>query len=157
MKKKAQYIGEILIDKGLITKAQLEEVIQEQLRNKKFIGMMLVQRGLISERELIASLAEQFGIDHVSLKKEDVDWDLALKFSASLVTDHKCLPVRADKETVTLAITNPLDVWVLDKAEKEAAPRKLKVVLTTLSDMDEMIKEYRRASIQKMMTKWKQD
>lgn len=157
MKKKAQYIGEILISKGFITKAQLEEVIQEQLRNKKFIGMMLVQRGLISEGDLTESLAEQFGIEHVRLKKEDVDWDLTLKFSASLITDHKCLPINADQETVTLAITNPLDVWVLDKAEKEAVPRKVKIVLATLSDMDEMIKEYRRFSIQKMMKKWKQD
>lgn len=157
MKKKAQYIGEILISKGLITKAQLDDAIQEQLHNKRFIGMMLVQRGLISEGDLVESLAEQFGVSHVRLKKEDVDWDLTLKFSASVITDHKCLPLSADKETVTLAITNPLDVWALDKAEKEAAPRKLKIVLTTLSDMDEMIKEYRRVSIQKMMKKWEQD
>jgi len=157
MRKKGKYIGEILVSKGLITDEQLQMVIQEQLKNKKFIGAMCVEKGMISEHDLLTTLAEQFDIEYVSLKDEEIDWEIASGFSASLITDHKCLPLRADEETVILAITNPLDVWVLDTAEKEAAPRKIKVVLAKTSDMDEAIKEYRRYSIKRMMNKWRKD
>ena len=157
MKKKGKYLGEILVEKGLISEDDLRMAIQEQLTNKKFIGMMLIEKGLISEGDLLTALAEQFNIEPICLKEEEIDWEVAIGFASALITEHKCLPISADKNTITLAITNPLDVWLLDKAEAEASPRKVKVVLATPSDMDEAIKEYRRRSIQKMMKKWKKD
>ena len=157
MKKKGKYLGEMLIDKGLISEDQLQTMIQDQMRNKKFLGQMFVDKGIISERQLFETIAEQFDMEFVLLKNEEIDWDVAIGFSTSMITDHKCLPLRVDGECVRLAITNPLDVWVLDNAEKEAAPRKVKIVLTTISEMDGAIKEYHRYSIRKMMNKWKKD
>jgi len=157
MKKKGKYLGEMLIKKGLVTEDQLQEMIQEQLHNKKFIGEMFVEKGIINEDDLFATIAEQFGIEYVPLKKEEIDWDVAVGFSSSMITDHKCLPLRADEENVIVAITNPLDVWVLDTVEKEAAPRKVKVVLVSKSDMDAAIKEYHKYSMRKMMNKWRKD
>ncbi len=157
MKKKGKYLGEMLIGKGLITEDQLQSMIQEQLKNKKFLGEMLVENGLISEDDLFMTIAEQFDIDFVQLADEEIDWDVSIGFSSSMITEHSCLPLRADEDTVVLAITNPLDVWVLETAEKEAAPHSIKVVLVKKSDMDEAIKEYHKHSIRKMMNKWKKD
>jgi len=157
MKKKGKYLGEMLVNKGLVSDDQLQAIIQEQLKNKKFLGEMLVEKGIIDEKDLFETIAEQYNINFVSLKDEQIDWETAIGFSSSMITEHKCLPLRADEETVTLAITNPLDVWVLDSAEKEVAPRKVKVVLVTTSDMDGAIKEYHRQSIRTMMNKWKKD
>lgn len=157
MKKKGKYLGEILVNKGYISENDLQAVIQEQMRNKKFIGTMLVEKGLITEDHLLEALAEQFGIGSVRLKNEEIDWSISDGFSSSVITDCRCLPIKGDSDTVTLAIANPLDVWVLDKAEREVSPRRLKIVLTTSSDMDAAIKEYRRRSIRNMMKKWKKE
>ena len=157
MKKKGKYLGEMLVDKGFVTKDQIEKIMQEQLKNKKFLGEMLVESGLLSEDDLFATIAEQFSIEFVQLEDEEIDWDVSIGFSSTMITEHKCLPLRADEETVVLAITNPLDAWVIDTAEKEAAPHKIKVVLAKTSDMDKAIKEYHKHSIRKMMNKWKKD
>ncbi|MBN1870236.1 MAG: hypothetical protein JW847_06665 [Candidatus Omnitrophica bacterium] len=157
MRKKGKYLGELLVSKGFITDSQLQMVIQEQMRNKKFIGEMLIEKGMITDDELLKVLADQFEIEPIRLKNVEIDWDVASSFPPSMITDYKCLPIKADEETVTLVISNPLDVWVLEKAEKEAAPRKLKVVLTTSQDMNEAIKEYQRRSIRNMMKRWKKD
>lgn len=157
MKKKGKYLGEILVSRGYITDDELQSVIQEQMRNKKFLGEMLIEKGLISEDDLLKTLADQFAIEPIRLKDASIDWEATANFSSSLITDHKCLPIRCDEETVTVVIANPLDVWSLDKAEKDVAPRRLKILLTTTSDIDEAIKEYRRRSIRTMMKKWKKD
>lgn len=157
MKKKGKYLGEMLVRKGLVTEDQLEKIMQEQLKNKKFLGEMLVESGLLSEDDLFTTIAEQFNIEFVQLEDEEIDWDVSIGFSSTMITEHKCLPLRADEETVVLAITNPLDAWVIDAAEKEAAPHKIKVVLAKTSDMDKAIKEYHKRSIRKMMNKWKKD
>jgi len=157
MKKKGKYLGEMLVEKEFITEEQLKVMIEEQLKNKKFLGEMFVESGLITEDDLFMTIAEQFGIDFVLLEDEEIDLDVSLGFSSSMITDHKCLPLRADEDTVVFAITNPLDAWVLDTAEKEAAPLKLKIVLAKKSDMDVAIKKYHKHSIRKMMSKWKKD
>lgn len=157
MRKKGKYLGEMLVGKGLVTEEQLQAMMKEQLKNKKFLGEMLVESGLITEDDLFRTIAEQFDIEFVQLADEEIDWDVSIGFSSSMITEHKCLPLRADEDTVVLAITNPLDVWVLETAEKEAAPHKIKVVLVKKSDMDAAIKEYHKYSIRKMMNKWKKD
>jgi type IV pilus assembly protein PilB len=155
MAKKKKYLGEILIEKGLITNAQLQQMIEEQMRDKQFLGEMFVKKGLISEDDLLKTLAEQFNIDYVSLKDQEIDWEVAQQFSSSLITENKCIPLRMDDDTVTIAITNPLNVWVLDKAEEEAAPRKVKLVLAKVSDVDKAIVTFRQYSVRKMMSKWR--
>jgi type IV pilus assembly protein PilB len=154
-KKKKTYLGEMLIKKGLISDQQLQMMIEEQMKNKQFLGEMLVKKGVISEDDLLKTLAEQFEIDYVQLKDEAIDWEVAKSFSSSLITKHKCIPIRGDEETVTIAITNPLNVWVLDMAEKEAAPRKIKMVLAKVSDVDKAIEAFQQYSIRSMMNKWR--
>jgi len=155
VKQKKKYIGEILIDKGLITYEQLQEVIAEQMKNKQFLGEMLVKKGIISEDNLLEALAEQFALNFVRLKDEAIDWEVAKGFSSSLITDHKCLPLRMDEDTVTIAITNPLNAWVLAMAEKEAAPRKVEIVLAKVSDIEKAIEAFRQYSVRTMMNKWR--
>ena len=157
MRKKGKYLGEMLVGKELVTEDQIEGMIKEQLKNKKFLGKMLVESGLISEDDLFKTIAEQFDIDFVQLADEEIDWNVSAGFSSSMITEHKCLPLRADDETVVLAITNPLDVWVLDAGEKEAAPHKIKVVLVKESDMEIAIKQYHKHSKRKKMDKGKKN
>jgi len=157
MKKIAKLIGQMFIEKGFITDEQVQSAVMEQFKNKIFLGEMLVEKGLITEDDLFETIAEQFDIDFVQLADEKIDWDVSARFSSSMITKHKCLPLRADDETVVLAITNPLDAWVLNIAEKEAAPRKIKIILMKNSDMDAAIKEYQKHSMQKMLTKFKKD
>jgi len=153
MKKKEKYLGEMLVIKGLVTEDQLQIMIQEQFKKKQFLGEMLVEKGLITEDDLFHTIAEQFNIELVQLADEEIDWDVTVRFSSSLIAEHKCLPLRAEEDTIVVAITNPLNVWALDIAEKEAAPNKIKIVLLKNSDMDAAIKEYHKHIIRKKMTK----
>ncbi|MCM8781053.1 MAG: hypothetical protein NC908_03935 [Candidatus Omnitrophica bacterium] len=140
---KQRQIGKILIDKGLITSRQLEEVLQEQRQTREFLGEILVRKNYIKEKELFQAISEQFDIPFVSLKDKYIDWGLARQFSASLIFDHKCFPLKKDNWTVTVAITNPLDVWAFKKAEEEARGLRLKRVLVSNQDMQEVIQRYR--------------
>jgi type IV pilus assembly protein PilB len=155
IKKKKKYIGELLIDKGLITYEQLQEVIAEQMKSKQFLGEMFVKKGIISEDDLLETLAEQFALNFVHLKDEVIDWEVARGFSSSLITEHKCLPLRMDEDTVTVAIINPLNAWVLAMVEKEAAPRKVEIVLVKVSDIEKAIEVFRQYSVRTMINKWR--
>jgi len=151
MHRSPRKLGEILIDKGLITEGQLKEVLAEQLKSKDFLGAILIKSKRVSESDLLAALAEQFNMPFCSLRHRYIDWGLVKSFSASLILEYKCFPVSKQGNVVTMAITNPLDAWAIKKAEEEAQGATLKLVLVTQDDLQSAIKRYRQC-IQKNTT-----
>jgi type IV pilus assembly protein PilB len=152
MPKTHKRLGEVLLEKGLITTGQLNECVQEQAKTKEFLGAILLKRGFIKEKDLLAVLSQQFDIPVYSLKDKYIDWGFVKSFSASLILDYKYFPIQKDDSSVTFATRNPLDIWALQKAEQELGGLKLRLVLVSQSDVFEAtqrFKQYIRGNILK--------
>ncbi|MDD5466045.1 MAG: hypothetical protein PHP73_06895 [Candidatus Omnitrophica bacterium] len=137
-------LGEILIEKGLITPKQLEDALSEQSRTKEFLGKILSDKNQIKELDLLKVLSEQFKIPIVNLKHSYTDWALIKSFGSSSILDYKCFPLKKDDWSVTFAISNPLDAWALKKIEEVARGLKVQLVLVSQEDMLEVIDGYRK-------------
>jgi len=144
MKISSKRLGEILIEKGMITEAQLNEVLQEQKQRGGFLGAIIVEKGWISKKGLSGALAEQFGIPMVELDAQNINMDLVGRFSSSLILDYQCFPLSEDEDSITVAIINPLNVAAVSKIEEIARPRKVKFVVVTEENIKEVIQNYRQ-------------
>jgi type IV pilus assembly protein PilB len=144
MKKSEKKLGEILLKRGIINAEQLEGALAEQKLTKEFIGSIVVKRHYIAESDLVRALAEQFNLPMISLGNSYIDWDASKQFSPSLVLDHKCLPIKKDGKSITIAIVNPLDVWAIKRAEDEARGLDTNFVLVSMTDMEEISKRYKQ-------------
>ncbi len=56
---KRKLIGEILIEQGKITEADIQEALKEQKTNKIYIGKILIAKGLVSSTDILAALSLQ--------------------------------------------------------------------------------------------------
>jgi len=56
-------LGLLLVDKGLMTPAELELALAEQRRTGRLLGQILVGRGYVRSLELTQALAEQHGVE----------------------------------------------------------------------------------------------
>lgn len=156
MKKEYRQIGKALLDKGLISEEQLAEVLAEQRITKELFGQILLKKRWITEKDFLETLSEQFGFAYAALTKQDVDFDIALRFSTTLIVEHSCIPIKEDEHSVTVAISNPLDAWALSAAEKEAGLRRAKFILISEEDMRWLLQQYHRykkANIQRLFDK----
>ncbi len=144
MPSKEEYLGEILVRKGYINNKQLQEALIIQKGSKDFLGKILLQLNYLCEKDLLEALSEQFSVEVVNLQYQYIDWKFVSKFSPSLIVDHRCMPIRQDDWSVTVAVTNPLDTWALKRAEDEAGGFKLRLVLVTENDMNEAIARYQK-------------
>ncbi|MFP6848113.1 MAG: hypothetical protein VCA57_05370 [Pseudomonas sp.] len=52
-------LGQILINKGLINRGQLDAAIQQQLTSQKRLGEVLIEQGWLTERQLKKALSKQ--------------------------------------------------------------------------------------------------
>ena len=136
-------IGELLVQKGLIRKSQLDIALAEQKKTREFLSVVLNRLGFLQEEDLLKALSEQFELPYVSLKTQYVDWPLVLRFSPSLVVDRRVFPYKTDKGMVVAALSNPLDVDAISQLETEASPLGIKVVLTTTADLNQAIAAYK--------------
>jgi hypothetical protein len=141
---KQKRLGEILIEKSLITSEKLRDVLEEQKNSKELLGAILLRMELIKEKDLLEVLSEQFHLPVVNLKNKYIDWESVKLFSASLILDYKCFPIEINEWSVTFAITNPLDARVLQKAEEEAKGLRAKFILVLQEDMNDVIQRYKQ-------------
>jgi hypothetical protein len=66
-------LGRLLVDKGLVSKAQLDEALSERAIHGGLLGETLLRLGFIFETDLARVLAEQVGIPFLNLETIDVD------------------------------------------------------------------------------------
>jgi len=154
MQKSTKRIGEILVERGCITEAQLHDALLEQKAGDKFLGTVLIEKGAITSRLLAEALAAQFNLSMVDIKAQHIDYELARKFTTSLVLDHKCFPLSEDDLSVTIAIVNPLDVVALSKLEEEAGSRTVNLVMADEDELKPVLASYRlyiSQSIQRLL------
>jgi hypothetical protein len=56
-------LGELLVDKGLVTSEELDLALTEQSESGRLLGAILVERGYVSGPALAVALAEQYGVE----------------------------------------------------------------------------------------------
>ena len=146
MFRKEKRLGEILVKNGVISPEQLNEALEEQRKTKEFLGHIVVKKYGVRERRLLEALSEQFGMGLVDLESRYIDWNLVNRVSAAVIFDYKGIPIAHDGTTMTIAISNPLDVEALKMIEEESRllARGVRFVLASGDGIEDVIARYRR-------------
>ncbi|MFA6356490.1 MAG: ATPase, T2SS/T4P/T4SS family [Candidatus Omnitrophota bacterium] len=134
-------LGDILVEKKIITGYELEQAVKEQQKTKEALGSVLVRMGFISERQLLQILAEQQGIPFVEFKDIKIDEKAVKSVPAKFAVHYKVMPIAIDGHMLTIATSNPFDMWPVDDLETNLGFR-VERVLSSSSDILEMIRKY---------------
>jgi len=108
-------LGQILVERGLISLQDLEAALAEQKRTEEFLGKILSRMGLVSEDVLVPILADQLGIPHVRLRETVVESQALAKVPAKFANHYTLLPIRVINNTLEVAIADPFDVQTIDE------------------------------------------
>jgi type IV pilus assembly protein PilB len=112
--KNSPRIGELLLREGLINQDQLNKALQEQKHNGTRVGYNLVKLGYVKETDLTRMLARQHKMPAVDLSKFQVDPRIAKLIPGELAIKHSVLPLKRDGRTLTVAMSDPASMSVLD-------------------------------------------
>lgn len=139
-------IGELLVQKKLITWEQLEEVLEEQKKTKEFTGEILVRKGFISQQLLYKALAEQYQMRFVDLKRIKINTKAVELIPRSVAEKYSIMPLEMREDTLLIAISNPLNVWPEVELKQITRMNDIRTVLCLPSDILDAIKENYSAS-----------
>ncbi len=109
-----QPLGQILLDKSLVTQEQLDEALGIQKNTTEQLGRILVDLGYVVERDVLRAHAEQLGIPFLELDRTSVDEDVAKAIPQSVVQRYNAVPIRRSGNRLTVAMADPTNVFALD-------------------------------------------
>ena len=131
-------LGEILIEKGLITEEQLTAALNDQKINGGFLGEALVRKEFISEEKLTEIISMQLNIPIYDVKDIVIEDYLLEKIPANIAKKENVLPIDLLGNSLTVVMANPLnrtlvhDLQVLTGFEIE-------VMIAPLSEIKETV------------------
>lgn len=117
-------LGDQLIDKGLVSKDQVEIAITEQKKVGKPLGAVFVDLGFITEAVMRDVLGEALGRESIDLTQAIPDTEAISLVPKHIATKYNVLPVSFDQENrqLQLATTDIYDVMVLDRVRASMSP-----------------------------------
>ncbi|MBF0134088.1 MAG: Flp pilus assembly complex ATPase component TadA [Magnetococcales bacterium] len=110
-------LGELLVEKGVVSQDQLRIALTEQKRQDNPLGKVLVEMGFVSEGVMRDILGEALGQQSVDLSKVVVDSEAVKLVPKEFAKRVRMLPLSYNKRTnhLTVAMSNTFNVVALDQ------------------------------------------
>ena len=128
-------LGELLLEAGVVTEAQLSEVLEEQKRTGKRMAQIFIERGLLAKGEAGRWLALQQGYEYVNLTAEPIDVHVAQLLPEPFARRLMALPIRQEGKNLIVAMADPSDILALDEITR-ATGLRVQPVFTTETDLE---------------------
>jgi len=107
-------IGELLLKEKRITPEQLQEALSYQRSNGGKLGANLVKLGFVKDEEITSLLSKQYGVPSISLNQFEIDPVVIKLVPAETAHKYQIIPLSRVGATLTIAMTDPTNVFALD-------------------------------------------
>lgn len=150
------YFGKKLLEKKLVTQAQLDDALERQrttMSNRK-LGEILVRLGYLSKSQITELLAEQMGISLVNLSEMDIPPRIRALVDGSVATLYRVVPVEERNGTVVVATSDPTNINTLDNLAR-LLDKPVEPVLATPEGITEALGRYyghQRETVESMLS-----
>ncbi len=145
VKDKYLRLGEFLIQEGLITVNQLEKAISVQRQEGGRLGEILIKLGMVKEDQVVAALGKQLNMPYFSLGtgmlKPAMDQGLEHLIPQDFAFKNCVLPLSRMLRSLTVAMSDPLDLLLIDSLRKLTGS-EINPVIATRSDIMKAIEEF---------------
>jgi len=111
---KRKPLGELLLEEGLINEKQLQAALQTQREKGGMLGQILVDMGVLDQDDVLLALGHQAGMEVVDLDNLQIPEDVIRRVSPTIADIYQIVPISFEKNTLTVAMANPLHVNTLD-------------------------------------------
>jgi type IV pilus assembly protein PilB len=131
-------LKKILVDSQLIPQEALDKAIQIQKNEGGHLSKILINQGVISEEHLMSCLAKQLEMPVIKLSKMKISPEVLKIIPQQVAGHYYVLPVSKMGNTLTLAMSDPLNIFALDDL-KTLTNMTIKPVIVSESEMKSAI------------------
>ncbi|MCK9420479.1 MAG: Flp pilus assembly complex ATPase component TadA [Nitrospirae bacterium] len=138
-------IGDILFEKGVITREQLENALKEQQKkgaDSKKIGSYLIDLGYVTESDIATALGIQFNLPVMRLEGMKIKPEVIDLVPEKIVRKFNIIPLFKIGDELTIAISDPTDISLLDAVGAQSKSKIIPVIAPYLEITKAIIRNY---------------
>ncbi|HEQ60540.1 MAG TPA: type II secretion system protein GspE, partial [Firmicutes bacterium] len=143
IKRSEKRLGQILLDKGIITEEQLELALDEHAKSQKKVGDILMEMKLVDLEQLTEAMGQQHGLQYLRLSEYEIDPEVIGSISEDMATKYRIIPVDRTNNTLTVALADPANIFLLDDI-KLRTRMEIIPLISLPSDIEAAIDKYYR-------------
>ncbi len=117
MRRERKRLGELLIEAGALTEAQLQTALSGQKKSGMKLGQYLIQAGILKENIIIDSVSRQLRIERYTPDKHPYEDRIDTFLPEELAQRHRLVPLSKRGHLLLIAMTDPMDINALDAVE----------------------------------------
>ncbi len=129
-------LGQLLLARGVVTQEQIDKALAEQRDkgHRKLLGELLIEMGYCTENQIASALAEAYGVPYAQVSPKICDAKVVEILPREFVEAHIVLPLFRVHSTLTVAVSEPSNVFLIDEIERISGC-KVQVVCSTTKDI----------------------
>jgi len=140
-------LGDLLVDKHIITNEQLMQALSSQKQTGRKLGDTLIELKCLSERQLLEFLAQQLDIPFIDISQTKISPDVASLLPEVHARRLRAIIIKDRGESILLGMSDPADLSGLDQLERMLAPKKIELAVVMESQIfDAFDSLYRRTA-----------
>jgi type IV pilus assembly protein PilB len=133
----------LLVQKQLVTHAQVSEALVQQSASGKRLGTLLVELGVLDERNLAATVADQLGLPLADLSRQAPEPEALKLLPEAVARRLRAIPLRITAAGLEIALADPGPKIRVELAR--AAGREVILLVAPASDVERAIDSFYRA------------
>lgn len=107
-------LGDILIDSGFLTAAELAEALSVQKESGRRLGEVITEMGLMSEFDILRAISSQYNYPIIDLNNVEIDPKATALLDEKYCEQNMVVPFGFDDGKLVVAIDDPLNVLIQD-------------------------------------------
>ncbi len=139
--KQRKRLGEMLVDAGLVTKEQVEKALEYSRKNGTRLGKALIRMNILEEEDIIKTISKQLNIPYVDVGNILFDPEIVTLIPEAFARKNKVIPLFLVDDTLTVAISDPLNVYIIDDLANIVG-KKINMVISTETDIENALKNF---------------
>jgi len=135
-------LGQILVKMGALDENQVSMALVKCRETGEIFGKVVRDLGYVTEEQLLLALSKQFDVPYYpSLRDVDIPESVVKSIPVKFVWHYKFMPLEIKGNVLTLAISDPLEIWSTEDI-KLLLGYGTNVVLAPSSEILEAIHKY---------------
>ena len=129
-----QQLGELLVERGIITQAQLSQALEVQGDKGGLIGEVLVELKMVKEEAIAQALTAQYGFPYLPLVNYEVDPEIVDIVPYNVAKQYCLICIDKIGNNLTVAMANPLNRSAIEDIELLSSC-SVQIFVSTTSDV----------------------
>ena len=119
-------IADALVEDGLLSTRQVEELLEQQKREGTRLLKLLLEKAYVSEQDMAISMGRVLNVPPINLARIQIPTEVADLLPREIAHNYKVVPVSRLENKLFLAMADPLNVLAIDDVKRithlEVAP-----------------------------------